>query len=101
MKNTITLKGGILKGWYFEDDFNNANREKVEELNAIFEELYSDVCSVYAAKEKNAENQDIKIRLCNMLDWFFDKKVSIRNGFDNTTYKSKKAYRDYILCYGK
>lgn len=101
MKNTITLKGGILKGWYFEDDFYNANRAKVEELNAIFEELYSGVCSVYAAKEKNAENQDIKIRLCDMLDWFFDKKVSIRNGFDDITYKSKKAYRDYVLNYGK
>ena len=97
----ICLKGGLIKSYWFNDNFIEEHEEIFNELGIIFDEIYKNDCCVYGASETNKDNINLKIKLCDILDKFFDLKIEIMNGWDNKIYKSKESYRKYILTYGK
>lgn len=97
----IILKGGILKSYYFSEDFLKNNKNLFEQLENIWDELYKNDCCVYGATESNKNNDALKIKLCDILDQFYDLNIEISNGWDNKIYKNKNDYRNYILNYGK
>lgn len=100
-KNYIGLKFGNIKCWHFEENFCKDNKSLVDNLNNLYDEMYSGCLCVFHASEKNKGNIDIKTRLCDLLDKFFDLGVEIYNDFDNKRYKTKKSYRKYLLTYGE
>ena len=100
-KNYIGLKFGMIKCWNFEETFYKDNKSLVDDFNNLYDEMYSGCASVLHASEKNKSNIDIKTRLCDLLDKFFDCGVQIFNDLDNKTYKTKKSYRKYLLTYGE
>jgi hypothetical protein len=100
-KSTICLKGGLIKSYQFTDEFYNSNLPICEEFGALYDKMFSGVCSMYSASQKHKDKLLIKLELCEILDRFFDMGVRIWNGFDNKTYKSKIAYHRYIIDYGK
>lgn len=97
----IVLKGGILKSYYFSDEFVENNKELVIEFANIWDEFYNNDFCVFGASNTHKDNYDLKIKLCNILDKMFDLNIKIMNGWDNKNYKNKEDYKDYILNYGK
>lgn len=97
----IVLKSGILKSYYFSDEFVENNKELVIEFANIWDEFYNNDCCVFGASNTHKNNDDLKIKLCNILDKMFDLNIKIMNGWDDKTYKNKDDYRNYILNYGK
>lgn len=97
----IVLKSGILKSYWFSDEFIKDNKALFDEFVNIFDEFYSNDCCVFGASNTHKNNDDLKIRLCDILDKMLDLNIEIMNGWDNKIYKNKKSYRDYILNYGK
>ena len=99
--NYIIIKSGILKAYSFSDEFIKKNKKLVEKFADLFDELYSGNCCVWGAYEKNKNNDDIKKRICDILEIFFDKGVPIQNGFTDEYYNNFKDIKDYIINYGK
>ena len=97
----IVLKGGILKSYYFSDEFIKNNNELFNKFCDVWDELYEHDCCVFGASERNKNNNNIKTKLCNILDKMFDLNIKIMDGFDNKIYKNKQDYKNYILNYGK
>lgn len=97
----IVLKGGILKSYHFSDEFISKNQTLFNELEKIWDKLYECDCCVFGAVERHKNNDDLKNKLCDILDKFFDLNVEIMNGWDDKTYKNKEDYRNYISTYGK
>lgn len=58
-------------------------------------------CCVFGATRSNKNNDELKHRLCDILDKLYDLNIEIMNDWDNKTYKNKNDYREYILTYGK
>ena len=96
----ISLKFGLVKSWRLENTYQE-HKELVDEFNNLYEEMFNGCCSMSSASNKNKGNEELKLRLCDMLDNFFDLGITIDNDFDMKKYKSKKSYRKYILNYGK
>lgn len=102
MENSfISLKFGLIKMWHFDKDFYEKNKDLIHDFNLLYEKMFDGCCSMFEASEKNKKNEEIKIKLCEFLDKFFDLGVVIDNNYDNKQYKTKKEYRDYILNYNK
>lgn len=97
----IHLKWGIVKSYNLNNEqLVKTNEQLVKDFNNIFDEFYKDSYSALGSSENNKNNQDLKIRLCDLLDKLFDLGVAIRNDYDNKKYRTKKSYRKYILEYG-
>lgn len=98
----ILLKFGTLKGWHFSEEFCKNHKEQVEMINSFYDdELYKNHSCVFTASEEIKHREDLKKKLCDILDIFFDLGCKIENNFDNKPYKTKDKYRRYILNYGK
>lgn len=97
----IVLKGGIIKGYWFTNKFINENNILFKKLENIYDAFYKNDCCVYGAVRSNKNNDNLKIKLCKILDKFYDLDVEITNGFDNKIYKNKNDYKNHILSYGK
>lgn len=97
----IALKGGLLKSYNFSEEFINKNEQLFNELENIWDEIYSFDCCIFGAIKTNKNNDDLKMRLCNTLDKMYDLNIEIYNDWDNKTYKNKNDYRKYILEYEK
>lgn len=100
-KSYIGLKFGTIKCWNFDEFFCKDNKCLIDNLNDLYDEMYSGCASVFHSSEKNKNNKEIKNRLCDLLDKFFDCGVQIYNAFDDKTYRTKKSYRKYLLTYGE
>ena len=96
----ISLKFGLVKSWRLENTYQE-HKELVEEFDGLYNQMFMGCCSMISASNKNKDNAEIKLKLCDMLDKFFDLGITIDNDFDMKKYKSKKSYRKYILNYGK
>ena len=96
----VSLKFGLVKSWSLTNTYEK-HKELVEEFDGLYNQMFMGCHSMYGASNKNKDNAEIKLKLCDMLDKFFDLGITINNNFDNKNYKSKKSYREYILNYGK
>ena len=96
----ITIKQGILKGYWFPDAFCQEHKELCGRFIAFFNRQYEGCCDVFGAAEKHKGNVDHKRETADMLDEFYGLGVRIRNGFDNKLYRSKRSYREYIMSCG-
>lgn len=101
MENYIGLKFGIIKNWNFNKEFYDKNKKEVEQLNKFYDNLYEQCHDVFTASEKTKRENDLKNKICDILDIFFDLGCEIYNCFENKAYKNKQSYRKYILNYGK
>ena len=99
--NYIIIKGGILKAYEFSDEFIEKNKDLVEKFADLFDELYTGNCCVYGASETHKNNDDIKKRICDMLEIFYDMGIPIQNGFTDEYYNYFSEIKDYIMNYGK
>jgi hypothetical protein len=95
----IGLKSGLIKRYDLPADFRNEHKELCDAFDELHERMFSGVCDMFSACEAHKENTAIKIELCGLLDKFFDLGVKIENHFENTAFKSKKKYREYIMTY--
>ena len=98
--NYIQLKGGLIKSYWFDDEFYNKNKKIVDELSNIFDEIYKNDCCVFGATETNKNNIELKNKIVNILKIFFDLGIQIENGFTDEDYLNFKEIEDYILNYG-
>jgi hypothetical protein len=99
LKSYVILKSGLIKSYYFSDDFIKENESLYAEFVKLWETLFDGVCDMWSCRDKNKDNAKIKELLCDLLDKLFDKSVKIENGSDNKRYNSKKMYRKYITDY--
>lgn len=101
MENYIGLKFGTIKEWYLNKNFCDIHKKEVKQLNKFYDNLYKKCTCVFTASEKTKKDNDLKNKMCDILDIFFDLGCKIYNCFENKTYKNKQSYRKYILDYGK
>lgn len=93
----IRLKFGILKSYYFTDEFIENNKELIKELDDVWEDLYKkDIC-VFGAVETHKENKDIKERIFNIVEKFFNLNIEISNDFTEKTYTSIEQIKEYLI----
>lgn len=97
----VILKGGIIKGYWFSDEFYNEYKELVNKVNDVYDDFYYGVSCVFAASEKYKNEEQIKHKLLDVLKELFKLNVKIQNGFDNKRYKKFSDIEDYVLNYGK
>lgn len=97
----VILKSGIIKGYWFSDNFYNEFKELVEKVNDVYDDYYYGVSCVFAASEKYKDETAIKNKLLDTLEELFKLNVEIKNGFDNKRYKKFTDIKDYVLNYGK
>lgn len=95
----IELKGGIIKSYYLNDEFVKNNEKLIDELSTLFDEIYSNDCCVYGASDRHKGNKELKKRICELLQTFFDRNIKIFNGWNNKVYKNFQDIEDYILNY--
>lgn len=97
----ILLKWGSLKGYNFSDEFYDKNTDLVLELNNIWNEIYENHCSATGGSEEVHKNKELKNKLCNILEKFFNLNIEISNNWDNTIYTNFEDIKNYILNYGE
>lgn len=97
----IFLEGGLIKGSLFSDKFIKNNKKLVNDFNNIFDEIYKNDYFISCAINSHKNNNDLKNRLCDILDLMYDLNIEIKNAWDGKIYKNKNDYRKYILEYGK
>lgn len=93
----IRLKYGILKSYYFTDEFIKENEQLIKELDEVWEDLYKQDICVFGAVETHKENKDIKERIFNIVEKFFNLNIEITNDFTEETYKTIEDIRKYLL----
>lgn len=101
MNNCVWLKWGSLKGYHFEDDFIEKNKEIVEEFVNIWDEIYENCCSATSGSEVLQSNNVLKTKLLYILERLFNLGVVFQNDWDDTYYNSFNDIRDYIMNYDK
>lgn len=101
MNNCVWLKWGSLKGYHFEDDFIEKNKEIVEEFVNIWDEIYENCCSATRGSEVLQSNNVLKTKLLYILERLFNLGVVFQNDWDDTYYNSFNDIRDYIMNYDK
>ena len=97
--NYIILKGGLIKAYWFDDEFYNENKDLVDKFSNIFDEIYRKDCCVFGATITNKNNTKLKKKICKILKVFFDMGIQIENGFTDEDYLNFKDIEDYILNY--
>ncbi len=100
MGNCILLKWGSLKGWWFTDTFVEENKELVEELSNIWDEIYDKSSGAIFGSEKVQKDNELKARLIDLLKKFYDLGVVFQNNFTDEHYNNFEEIKDYILNYG-
>ncbi len=100
MENYVLLKWGSLKGYNFNDEFAEKNKEVVEELPEVWDKIYENHCSATGGSEEVQKNNDLKNELLNVLEKLYNLGVPIQNNWDGTYYNNFDDIKDYILNYG-
>lgn len=102
MNNYIILKWGSLKGYNFSNEFVSKNTRLVKELENIWYEIYSTSrCSAVFGSEYLHQNKELKAKLVDILEKFYDLGVVFANGFTDEYYNNFQDIKDYILNYGE
>lgn len=99
MSNYIILKWGSLKAYEFSDEFYDKNKEIIEELNGIWDTIYSDKIGAMSGSEYLQSREDLKLRLIEVLEKIYNLGVPFQNGFTDEYYNNFDEIRDYILEY--
>lgn len=97
--NNIYLKWGSLKGWWFTDQFVEENKKIVEELSAIWDEIYNNNNGAIVGSEKVQKDDNLKQKLINILEKFYNVGVAFQNNFTDEYYNSFDEIKDYLLNY--
>lgn len=101
MNNCVWLKWGSLKGYHFEDNFIEKNKEIVEEFVNIWDEICENCYSATRGSEVLQSNYVLKTKLLYILERLFNLGVVFQNDWDDTYYNSFNDIRDYIMNYDK
>lgn len=100
MNNYIILKWGSLKAYNFTEEFVKENEEIVKELNDIWDIIYSERLGAMSGSEYLQSKEELKQRLVNVLEKFFEFGVVFQNGFTDEYYNNFNEIKDYIMSYG-
>lgn len=90
MDNYIILKWGSLKAYNFSNEFVSKNTRLVKELE-----------NIGFGSEYLHQNKELKAKLVDILEKFYDLGVVFENGFTDEYYNNFQDIKDYILNYGK
>ncbi len=97
----IILKWGSLKAYEFSNEFISKNESLVKEFENIWDEIYNTRCSATAGSEYLHSKKELKLKLVNVLEKFYDLGVTFENGFTDEYYNNFQDIKDYILNYGE
>ena len=100
MSNYIILKWGSLKGYEFDDTFIKNNETLVNDFENIWDDIYNTRCSATAGSEYLHQNKELKAKLVDILEKFYDLGVIFQNGFSDEYYNNFEDIKSYILNYG-
>lgn len=100
MNNYVILKWGSLKAYNFTDNFVEKHEDIIKEFVDIWDTIYNEKISAMSGSEYLQSNEELKIRLVNVLKKFFELGVVFQNGFTDEYYNTFKEIEDYILKYG-
>lgn len=100
MSNYIILKWGSLKAYNFTDKFVKENEEIVKEFDNIWDEIYNNCCSETSGSKNLQSKEELKQRLVNVLEKYFELGVVFQNGFTDEYYNNFNEIKDYIMNYG-
>lgn len=102
MDNYIILKWGSLKAYNFSNEFVSKNTRLVKELENIWDEIYNTPrCSATTGSDYLHQNKELKAKLVDILEKFYDLGVVFENGFTDEYYNNFQDIKDYILNYGE
>lgn len=102
MDSYIILKWGSLKTYNFSNEFVSKNTRLVKELENIWDEIYNTSrCGAVFGSEYLHQNKELKAKLVDILEKFYDLGVIFENGFTDEYYNNFQDIKDYILNYGE
>ena len=101
MDNYIILKWGSLKAYNFSNDFISKNENLVKEVENIWDEIYNKRCDAMSGSEYLHQNKELKAKLVDILEKFYDLGVPFQNGYTDEYYNNFQDIQDYILNYGE
>ena len=101
MNNYIILKWGSLKSYNFTEEFYNKNKEAVQELEKIWNEIYENSCCAMGGSKNLQSKKDLKLKLIDVLEPLYDLGVPFQNGWSDEYYNNFEEINDYILNYGE
>lgn len=97
--NLIILKWGSLKAYEFSDEFLEKHKNLVEELNNIWNSIYSNNSGAMSGSQYLQSNDELKNKLVDLLEYFYNLGVPFQNGWTDEYFNNYQEIRDYILNY--
>lgn len=95
----IILKWGSLKAYNFEDSFVKKNKNLVKDFEDIWNSIYNECISATSGSKYLHSHKELKLRLVNLLEKFYDLGIVFENGFTDEYYNNFEDIKNYILTY--
>lgn len=101
MNNYIILKWGSLKAYEFDDTFRKNNKTLVNEFENIWDEIYYTRCSAMSGSTYLSNHKELRLKLIDVLEKFYDLGVIFQNGFSDEYYNNFEDIKEYMLEYAE
>lgn len=95
----IILKWGSLKAYNFEDSFVEKNKNLVKDFEDIWNNIYNECISATGGSKYLHSHKDLKLKLVDLLEKFYDLGIVFENGFTDEYYNNFEDIKNYILTY--